>query len=110
MFSMALFGPWVTFITYLLFSQCHQQKLGIFFGAALGNLVTYLVTAAQLAIAFPAESGGIMSAFIKFESIFAFTQIPLAITEGLLTVLVWNWLQSYATDELQILKLLKTGV
>lgn len=106
-FSMAIVGPWFAFLIYRIFSHNGQEKLGIFFGAALGDLVTYLVTAAQLAIAFPAENGGIMAALIKFAGIFAFTQIPLAITEGLLTVLVWNWLQSYAITELKILKLLK---
>ena len=109
-FSMAIVGPWVAFTVYLIFSKLNQQKVGIFCGTALGNLATYLVTAGQLAIAFPAVNGGVISAFVKFASIFAFTQIPLAITEGLLTVLVWNWLQSYATDELKILKLLKTGI
>lgn len=107
-FSMAIVGPWLAFLIYRILSKNGQEKLGIFFGAALGDLATYLVTAAQLAMAFPAENGGIMAAFIKFAGIFAFTQIPLAITEGLLTVLVWNWLQSYAVNELKTLKLLKT--
>ena len=107
-FSLAIVGPWVAFMIYRILSKNGQEKLGIFLGAVLGDLVTYLVTATQLAIAFPAKNGGIMAAFIKFAGIFAFTQIPLAITEGVLTVLVWNWLKSYAINELKILKLLKT--
>jgi cobalt/nickel transport system permease protein len=35
------------------------------------------------------------------------TQIPLAISEGLLTLLVWNWLQDYGQQELQALNLIK---
>ena len=108
-FSMAIIGPWVAFIVYGFFSKFNRHKLGLFWGTALGNLATYLVTAAQLAIAFPADNGGIITAFFKFAGIFSLTQIPLAITEGLLTILVWNWLQSYATKELKTLKLLKIG-
>ncbi len=48
-----------------------------------------------------------MASFVKFAGIFALTQVPLAISEGLLTVLVWNWLQAYNAQELSQLKLLK---
>jgi cobalt/nickel transport system permease protein len=108
-FSMAIVGPWVAYGVYRLFANRGKQKLAVFLAAALGGLVTYIVTSIQLALAFPAASGGFVAAFVKFAGIFALTQIPLAISEGLLTVLVWNWLQSYATDELQTLKVLKTG-
>lgn len=107
-FSMAIVGPWVAFGVYQLMARSGQQRLGIFLAAALGNLATYIVTSLQLALAFPAASGGFVAAFLKFAAIFALTQIPLAISEGLLTVLVWNWLQSYASQELQTLNLLKT--
>ena len=106
-FSMAIVGPWVAHIIYCFFCQQQKQKLGIFLAATLGDLITYLVTSLQLALAFPAASGGIMASFLKFAGIFALTQIPLAISEGLLTLLVWDWLQSYAIAELQILKKLK---
>lgn len=107
-FSMAIAGSWVAFAVYRFMANQGKQKVGIFLAAALGDLATYIVTSIQLAVAFPAANGGIMAALIKFASIFALTQVPLAISEGLLTVLVWNWLQSYATNELQILKLLRT--
>jgi cobalt/nickel transport system permease protein len=107
-FSMAIVGPWVAFAVYRGMVGTGKQRAGVFLAAALGNLATYIVTSIQLSLAFPAASGGIMASFAKFASIFALTQIPLAISEGLLTVLVWNWLQSYATSELQTLKLLRT--
>lgn len=65
------------------------------------------MTSIQLALAFPAAQGGFMAAFLKFAGIFALTQVPLAISEGLLTVLVWNWLESYGRQDLETLKLLK---
>lgn len=106
-FSMAIVGPWVAYFTYRLCAGSGQQKIGIFLAAAFGNLATYLVTSVQLALAFPAASGGFLAALAKFAGIFSLTQVPLAISEGLLTVLVWNWLQSYAADELKTLKLLR---
>ncbi len=106
--SMAIVGPWVAFAIYRLMRHSNQ-RWGIFLAAALGNLATYVVTSIQLALAFPAASGGFAASLLKFASIFALTQIPLAISEGLLTVLVWNWLQSYAISELQTLKLLRSS-
>jgi len=71
--------------------------------------VTYVETSLQLALAFPAVEGGIGAAFAIFATIFAITQVPLAVSEGLLTVLVWNWLQTYSRPELESLALLKEG-
>lgn len=107
MVSMAIVGPWVAYLVYRVVSQTGRQKLAIFLAAALADLLTYVMTSFQLALAFPAAQGGFLAAFGKFAGIFALTQIPLAISEGLLTVLVWNWLQSYGRQELETLKLLK---
>ncbi|WCN38816.1 energy-coupling factor ABC transporter permease [Aneurinibacillus uraniidurans] len=100
--SMAVIGPFVAYGIYRAVMKANgSQKLAIFLAAALGDLATYVVTSLQLALAFPAASGGVMASFLKFAGIFAITQIPLAISEGLLTVLVWNWLQSYNRTELE---------
>ena len=106
-FSMAIVGPIVAFCIYRSLAPTGNQKLAIFLASAVANLVTYIVTSIQLALAFPAATGGFMASFIKFAGIFAVTQIPLAISEGLLTVLVWNWLSSYGRQELQMLNLIK---
>jgi len=92
---------------YHLLLKTGRPRVAIFCASALEDLLTYVTTAIQLAIAFPAASGGFIASFIKFAGIFAVTQVPLAISEGLLTVLVWNWLQSYGQPELETLKLLK---
>ncbi len=107
LFSMAIVGPLVAYFVYRGLLQIGQPRLAIFCASASANLLTYLVTSVQLALAFPAENGGFMASFVKFAGIFALTQIPLAISEGLLTVLVWNWLQSFGQQELKTLKLLK---
>lgn len=72
--------------------------------------MTYVTTSLQLALAFPAETGGITASFIKFMGVFALTQIPLAISEGLLTVVVFNVLASYNKRELQELSVLSREV
>lgn len=110
-FSMAVAGPMVGYAAYQwMMKSTGKQKLSIFSAAALANLSTYVVTSIQLALAFPAESGGVLASFVKFGGIFAITQIPLAISEGLLTVLIWNWLKANSSEELSILQRKMKGV
>jgi cobalt/nickel transport system permease protein len=105
-FSMAIVGPFVAYGIYHSVLQTGNQSVAIFLAATLADLITYLTTALQLALAFPALQGGFIASFVKFVGIFAITQLPLAICEGLLTVLVWNWLQKHGQQELQTLKVL----
>ncbi len=107
MFSMAIVGPFAAYFVYHLLLRTGSQRAAIFCASALADLLTYVMTSIQLALAFPAASGGFMASFLKFAGIFAITQVPLAISEGLLTVLVWNWLHSYGKPELETLKLLR---
>jgi cobalt/nickel transport system permease protein len=101
--SMAVAGPFAAYwIYHIVLRTSGSYGVAIFFAAALGDLVTYVVTAMQLSLAFPLPS--ILASFIKFGGIFAVTQVPLAISEGLLTVLVWNWLRQYNSEELNTLK------
>jgi cobalt/nickel transport system permease protein len=104
-FSMAIVGPLVAYVVYQAINRTGYQKTAVFMASMLEDLCTYLVTAVQLALAFPATQGGFMAAFVKFVGVFAITQIPLAISEGLLTLLVWNWLQDYGQQELKVLQL-----
>ena len=100
-FSMGVVGPIVAYAAYRLSGR---NKVGIFLAAALGDLATYVVTAIQLAIAHPAEVGGISASLVKFLSIFAITQIPLAIAEGILTVIIFNIIEKYSQNELDALR------
>ncbi|MBI2239271.1 MAG: energy-coupling factor ABC transporter permease [Magnetospirillum gryphiswaldense] len=90
-FSMAIAGPWIAFGVWKLAGKLGAPAaVAVFLGACLGDLGTYVVTSVQLALAFPDEVGGFGGALAKFASIFALTQIPLAVAEGLLTVVVMN--------------------
>ncbi len=100
--SMAIVGSLAAYYIYHgVFAATKKQRLAVFFSASLSNLLTYVITSLQLALAFPV--GGFGPALLKFLGIFAITQVPLAISEGLLTVVVWNWLQTYNRPELEIL-------
>lgn len=109
-FSMAVAGPFVAFSVYTLVKKLKgPQWLAVFLAAALGDIATYFMTSLQLALAFPAETGGVAASLVKFLGIFAVTQIPLAISEGILTVVMFNALSSYAKDELRDLKIFSRG-
>ncbi|WP_214484401.1 energy-coupling factor ABC transporter permease [Bacillus sp. SM2101] len=103
-FSMAVVGPMVTYFVFKAGLRVNFSfAVSVFLAAMLGDLCTYTVTAFQLALAFPTEVGGVVASFIKFAGIFSFTQIPLAVSEGLLTVVVMNLLAKYNVRELQLL-------
>jgi len=70
-------------------------------------MATYITTAFQLAIAFPDPAGGIMASFVKFAGVFALTQIPLAICEGILSVIVMNALMKLNQEEMTNLESFK---
>lgn len=98
-FSMAIAGP---FVAYGLYRALRGRNLSwaIFLAATLGDLATYIVTSFQLAFAFPAPAGGVFESAVKFMGIFAITQVPLAISEGILTVIVFNLLGQYNREVL----------
>lgn len=107
LFSMAIVGPFVAFGVYKLSLLLKAKRgLAVFLAASLGSLATYVVTSVQLALAFPAQVGGFSASLLKFGSIFALTQIPLSISEGLLTMLIFNFIKTYNHDELVELKVL----
>jgi cobalt uptake substrate-specific transmembrane region len=92
--SMAIAGPVVSYFVYKAFEK-KNKALAVFLAAALGDLATYTVTSFQLALAYPSPQGGMLASFIKFGAVFAVTQIPLAVIEGLLTNVVMNILEKY---------------
>jgi len=100
-FSMAIAGPWVAYGVFRLIRTLGGPlSLAVFLAAGLADLATYLVTATQLALAFPDPVSGFLGALTKFGGIFALTQVPLAVIEGLLTVLVVNLLIQSSRDDL----------
>lgn len=100
--SMAVIGPILTWVLYRVGKKTGiNPKFNIFIAAALGDMLTYIVTSLQLAMAYPSEAGGVMASAVKFLGVFAPTQLPLAIVEGILTVLVVIGMESFAKPELK---------
>ncbi len=101
-FSMAIAGP---ILSYVLFKTGKKMglstKVNVFIAVALGDLFTYCVTSFQLAFAYPAVNGGVMASVGKFLGIFAATQVPLAIIEGLISVMIIMGLEELAKPELE---------
>ncbi|WP_446897273.1 energy-coupling factor ABC transporter permease [Clostridium sp. LBM24168] len=109
-FSMAIAGPLLSYAIYKLCQKLNVNKhVGIFLAAAIGDLFTYCVTSFQLALAYPSSNGGIPASAVKFLAVFAPTQVPLAIIEGILTVVIVMCLEVYAKSELTGIGFLKGG-
>lgn len=103
-FSMAIAGPILSYLIYKGLKKANvNKKVTVFLAACLGDLFTYCVTSFELAIAYPSEVGGIGASMVKFLGVFATTQVPLAIIEGILTVIIVIGLETYAKDELKSL-------
>lgn len=109
-FSMAIAGP---LVSYGLYKLCGKLKVnrhvGIFVAAAIGDLFTYCVTSIQLALAYPSQNGGVAASAAKFLAVFAPTQLPLAVIEGILSVVIIMGLETYAKSELSGIGFLSGG-
>lgn len=100
-FSMGIAGPVAAFAAYKLMQKAGaSMTVSVFTAAFLADIVTYVMTSLQLALAYPA-AGSVLSSFQAFLAIFAIIQIPLAIAEGVLLVVFFNFL---ATSRPALLK------
>ena len=100
-FSMAIVGPWMAYTVFRGTRAVNAPlAVSVLLPATLGDLPTYAVTAGELALAFPDPVSGIAGAFIRFAAVYVPTQLPLAVIEGLLTVVTVNLLQQNSRKEL----------
>jgi cobalt/nickel transport system permease protein len=105
--SMGIVGPAIAFVVWVIGKRTKlPSSLVIFTAVALSDLATYVVTSAQLALAFP-TAASFFDSFLTFGAIYAVTQIPLAIGEGLLAVLLFDFLVNYRGKLLSSLKVIK---
>ncbi len=89
--SMAVLGPIMGFVVWRLCCRMNVRKdVGVFLCAFCADMFTYFITSIQLGLAFPDPQTGFVAAAAKFLGIFCLTQIPVAIAEGLLTVVIYN--------------------
>jgi cobalt/nickel transport system permease protein len=106
-FSMGIAGPFLAYGIWIVAKKVRlPMSVGIFLATAFGDLFTYVITSAQLALVFPTSAGS-FDAFIRFGEIFAITQIPLAIGEGILAVIIFDFLVKYKGQLLTAMKVIK---
>lgn len=79
-FSMGIAGPAVAFAVFKLVKRVNFSA-SVFLSATIADLFTYVITSLQLALAFPGQN--FIHTMIGFLAIFAITQVPLAIIEGI---------------------------
>lgn len=107
-FSMAVAGPWAAYGAWRLARALGGSvAVGGFSAAFVANLTTYSVTTMQLSLAFPDPDSGFLGAVATFGAIFSLTQVPLAVSEGLLTVVVLRVLSQVSRGDLVRLGVLR---
>ncbi|WP_048056365.1 energy-coupling factor ABC transporter permease [Methanocaldococcus fervens] len=102
-FSMGIVGPFVGWIIYKALKGKINSTYAIGLAAIFADWATYVTTSIQLTLAFPGADP--IKTFTAFATVFAITQIPLAIAEGLLTMILWDYIKKLRPDIL-----LKLGV
>jgi len=105
--SMGIVGPAIGFGIWIICKKARlPTSVAVFAAVALSDLATYVVTAAQLALAQPI-AGTFFESFTYFGAIYAVTQIPLAIGEAILAVLLFDFLVKYKGKLLSSMKVIK---
>jgi len=110
-FSMGIAGPIVAVLIYKAAMKSRiNLYIAVFLAATFADWATYVVTSLQLALAFPAASGGVLASFWAFAAVFAITQVPLAIVEGVVTALMFKYIVQLRSDVLLKLKVASPSV
>ncbi len=86
-FSMGIVGPFFGYVMYRLLVR-KNLNLAVFVGVFFADYLTYAATSFQLALAFPGEN--MMKSFMMFFAIFSITQIPIAIMEAFLALILFR--------------------
>lgn len=110
-FSMGIAGPIVGYLVYKgSMKSGINMYIAVFLAALLADWATYIVTSLQLALAFPAASGGVVASFQAFLAVFAITQVPLAIVEGAVTMLMFKYIIQLRSDVLLKLNVASSSI
>jgi cobalt/nickel transport system permease protein len=108
--SMGIVGPLVGWGIYRALRDTPVNLyVTVFLAAAFADLFTYFTTSLELALAYPAQVGGVGSSFVVFMGIFAITQVPLAILESIILVLVFKYIVQLRPEILVRLKVFPEG-
>src|SRR4030042_2000896 len=108
--SMGIVGPAIAFGVWIIGRKARlSNSVVVFIAVALSDLGTYVVTSAQLALAVPI-AGNVFDSFLAFGAIYAITQIPLAIGEAIIAVLLFDFLVKNKGKLLSSMKVIRLPV
>jgi len=94
-FSMGVAGPFVAYMAFKAMTKARvRTSVKVFITVFLAGMVTYITTAVQLALAY----GPFEDSLISFLAVFAITQIPLGIVEGILFAIFIDYLERARPD------------
>jgi len=94
-FSMGIAGPFVAYVAFRAMTKAGlRTPVTIFVTVFLADIVTYVVTSVQLALAY----GPFWESLTSFLTVFAITQIPLGLVEGILFVIFVDYLERARPD------------
>ncbi|HNU35787.1 MAG TPA: energy-coupling factor ABC transporter permease [Methanomassiliicoccales archaeon] len=94
-FSMGIAGPFVAYAAFKAMTKAGlKTPVTIFVTVFLADIVTYVVTSVQLALAY----GPFWESLTSFLTVFAITQIPLGLVEGILFVIFVDYLERARPD------------
>ncbi len=103
-FSMGIMGPLAGLLTFKALKGTKlNSTINVGISAIIADWMTYVTTSVELALAYPTPS--FQESLMVFLGIFALTQIPLAVAEGILTAVIWDYIKKLRPDIL-----LKLGV
>lgn len=93
LFSLGVCGPLAAYGCYHAMRRLQvSPAASAAVAAALSSVAVYAVAAFQMAAAYPDPSSGIPGSMLRFLAVFAWTQVPIAVAEGLLTGAVFRLL------------------
>ena len=95
-FSMGIMGPLAGVIVWKILKGKINSTWAVMLAAIAADWMTYVTTSVQLTLAFPGDNA--VNTLMTFLTVFAVTQIPLAIAEGLLTALLWDKIKELRPD------------
>ncbi|QIB76185.1 energy-coupling factor ABC transporter permease [Halogeometricum borinquense] len=92
--AMGIVGPFVGWVAYRAVRSSLSLEQSTFVAAVIADWTTYLTTSFQLGMAFPGGDGidGILLSAIDFVAVFAITQVPIGILEGVIAAALVGYL------------------
>ena len=102
--SMGIVGPLVGLIFWKILRKANANVfISMFVAAFFADLMTYVVTAIQMSLnVMTATGANLGEAFVDFMSVYAVTQIPLAVIEGLVLAMFAQYLSTTRPDVFEI--------